>query len=419
MLICAAAVRCSAPRSRCDLADAPRGHAAARSNMPRGRGAARSLPAGTLDRRPNACRRRAQLPVRAATWEPEPVRVRVLVPARAAAAVRGRLARSELRVARAATIRPARRVRYFRGLNLLLNEQHDKAIDAFIEVVKLDPETIELHHALGNLFRRRGEFDRAVRIHTHLLNRADLPGARASPSAGRTRPGLPEGWPARPRRACVHPAAGGQAPPLRCAARPAAHLPWNASGLKAIDVRRACLEKRGRRVARRRDLALPLRTGGRGARAGALRRGADGDLDEALQAHRKSVRALILSGDLAMQRGDRAAAHQAWLAGRGDARRSTCAADRVTRLRDALDAGGRPRRALNWLQPRAARHAVDRPARRGARSASAPGKARPPPSSCSRDELSRHPSLLGFERLLEARLGAGQGRQRTAAASRR
>src|SRR5512135_3935237 len=63
----------------------------------------------------------------------------------------------------------------FRGLNLLLNEQPDKAIDAFIEVVKLDPETIELHHALGNLFRRRGELDRAVRIHTHLLNRADLP----------------------------------------------------------------------------------------------------------------------------------------------------------------------------------------------------------------------------------------------------
>lgn len=46
---------------------------------------------------------------------------------------------------------------YFRGLNFLLSEQHDKAIDAFIEVAKLDPETTELHFALGNLFRRRGE----------------------------------------------------------------------------------------------------------------------------------------------------------------------------------------------------------------------------------------------------------------------
>ena len=64
---------------------------------------------------------------------------------------------------------------YYKGINLLLNDQPDKAIDAFIEVVKLDPETIELHHALGNLFSRRGEFDRAARIHNHLLNREDLP----------------------------------------------------------------------------------------------------------------------------------------------------------------------------------------------------------------------------------------------------
>ena len=64
---------------------------------------------------------------------------------------------------------------YFRGLNFLLNEQHDKAIDAFIEVAKLDPETIELHFALGNLFRRRGETDRAIRVHQNLLSRSDLP----------------------------------------------------------------------------------------------------------------------------------------------------------------------------------------------------------------------------------------------------
>jgi lipopolysaccharide assembly protein B len=64
---------------------------------------------------------------------------------------------------------------YFRGLNFLLNEQPDQAIDAFIEVVKLDPETIELHFALGNLFRRRGETDRAIRVHQNLLGRADLP----------------------------------------------------------------------------------------------------------------------------------------------------------------------------------------------------------------------------------------------------
>ncbi len=63
---------------------------------------------------------------------------------------------------------------YFQGLNFLLNEQPDKAIEAFIEVVKVDPQTIELHFALGSLFRRRGEVDRALRMHHNLVDRADL-----------------------------------------------------------------------------------------------------------------------------------------------------------------------------------------------------------------------------------------------------
>ncbi len=63
---------------------------------------------------------------------------------------------------------------YFKGLNFLLNDQHDKAIDTFIEVVKLDPETVELHFALGHLFRRRGETERAIRVHQNLLSRPDL-----------------------------------------------------------------------------------------------------------------------------------------------------------------------------------------------------------------------------------------------------
>ncbi len=63
---------------------------------------------------------------------------------------------------------------YFKGLNLLLNEQQDKAIDAFIEAVQHDPDTSDLHFALGNLFRRRGEYERAIRVHQHLLARADI-----------------------------------------------------------------------------------------------------------------------------------------------------------------------------------------------------------------------------------------------------
>lgn len=63
---------------------------------------------------------------------------------------------------------------YFKGLNHLLNEQQDEAIDAFIEAVQQDPDTSELHFALGNLFRSRGDYDRAIRVHQHLLSRADL-----------------------------------------------------------------------------------------------------------------------------------------------------------------------------------------------------------------------------------------------------
>ena len=63
---------------------------------------------------------------------------------------------------------------YFKGLNFLLNEQPDKAIEAFIEAARVDPETIELHFALGNLFRRRGEADRAIRVHQNLVDRDNL-----------------------------------------------------------------------------------------------------------------------------------------------------------------------------------------------------------------------------------------------------
>src|SRR5688572_8369377 len=69
-------------------------------------------------------------------------------------------------------------VSYFKGLNFLLNEQPDKAIEAFNEVVKVKPETVELHFALGSLFRRQGEVDRAIRLHQNLLERPDLPGEK-------------------------------------------------------------------------------------------------------------------------------------------------------------------------------------------------------------------------------------------------
>lgn len=63
---------------------------------------------------------------------------------------------------------------YYKGLNALLDEQPDRAIDIFVDIARLDPETAELHFALGKLFRRRGDIERAVRVHQNLLSRPDL-----------------------------------------------------------------------------------------------------------------------------------------------------------------------------------------------------------------------------------------------------
>ena len=63
---------------------------------------------------------------------------------------------------------------YLLGLNFLLNEQPDKAVDIFIKMLEVDSDTVETHLALGSLFRRRGEVDRAIRIHQNLIARPRL-----------------------------------------------------------------------------------------------------------------------------------------------------------------------------------------------------------------------------------------------------
>ena len=65
---------------------------------------------------------------------------------------------------------------YLQGINYLLNEQHDKAIELFLDMLEVDSETIEIHLTLGNLYRRRGEIERATLIHENLIDRSDLTG---------------------------------------------------------------------------------------------------------------------------------------------------------------------------------------------------------------------------------------------------
>ncbi len=63
---------------------------------------------------------------------------------------------------------------YFRGLNFLLREQHDKAVESFVDVSRRDPHALDLQLALGSLFRRQGRIGEATGIHQSLVDRHDL-----------------------------------------------------------------------------------------------------------------------------------------------------------------------------------------------------------------------------------------------------
>ena len=63
---------------------------------------------------------------------------------------------------------------YFKGLNFLISDQHDKAVEAFSEAIQANTDSLELHFALGSLFRRTGETDRAINMHLNLLDKKEL-----------------------------------------------------------------------------------------------------------------------------------------------------------------------------------------------------------------------------------------------------
>ncbi len=234
---------------------------------------------------------------------------------------------------------------YFKGLNLLLNEQPDKAIDAFIEVVQLDPETIEIHFALGNLFRRRGETERAIRIHQNLLARADL------------------------------------TPELRSQARYELGQDYLKAGLldraeEAFDslvdtslgtqARRAQLEIYQREKEWRRAItaAEALQASGAGSRQKEIAHyycelaqdelvhtnpaSALTTLEKALAVDRSNVRATILMGDAYLALGDPDAAIRAWQ--RVEHQSAPHVGLVAQRLMDAYKAVGRPQEGLNLLR---------------------------------------------------------------------
>ena len=287
---------------------------------------------------------------------------------------------------------------YFKGLNHLLNDQPDKAIDSFIEIVKLDPESADMHFALGNLFRRRGETERAIRVHQNLLARPDLPPeqkAHASYELGIDY--------------------------LKAGLLDRAEETFNllVDTPYAVQARKALLEiyQREKEWKRAIEAAEGLQQSGAGSRQkeiaqfycelaeDALVHIAPSDamqlLDKAIEADRNSVRATILRGDALLAQGDVEGALVAWR--RVEQQSVPHVALVAQRLMDGYRKVGRPQEGVNLLRNYLAEASsidlievvfkavieLD-----GVESA----------KGLVVEELRRNPTLLGLDKLLEARL---------------
>lgn len=287
---------------------------------------------------------------------------------------------------------------YFKGLNHLLNDQPDKAIDSFIEIVKLDPESADMHFALGNLFRRRGETERAIRVHQNLLARPDLPAeqkAHAQYELGMDY--------------------------LKAGLLDRAEETFNLLVDTPFEVqaRRALLEiyQREKEWRRAIDVAVGLQESGAGARQkeiaqfycelaqDALVHLQPSDamqlLDKALLADRSSVRATILIGDAQLVQGDTEAALATWR--RVEHQSVPHVALVAQRLMDGYRKVGRPQEGVNLLRSYLAeassidlievvfKAVIELDGVEAAKQLVV-------------EELRRNPTLLGLDKLLEAHL---------------
>lgn len=287
---------------------------------------------------------------------------------------------------------------YFKGLNFLLNEQPDKAIDAFIEVVKLDPETVELHFALGNLFRRRGETERAIRIHQNLLARPDM----ALEYQIHAQYELGQDY-------------------LKAGLLDRAEEAFNKliETQYSAQARRALLEiyQREKEWKRAIDAATALQESGAGSRQKEIAQfycelaedelvhthpdAALGMLEKALAADRKNVRAMMLTGDAYLAKDDTEGALLTWR--RVEQQSVPHVALVAQRLMDGYRAVGRPQEGVNLLKGYLAEASsidlieVVFKATLELNGVSAANQ-------LVSDELRRTPTLLGLDKLLEARL---------------
>jgi lipopolysaccharide biosynthesis regulator YciM len=295
---------------------------------------------------------------------------------------------------------------YFQGLNFLLNEEPDKAIEAFIEAVKVDPQTVELHFALGSLFRRRGEADRAIRMHQNLVERADLGEEQrlhALSELGQDylKAGLldrAEDAFSRLRGTALNESALGFLLEI---------YQQEKEWAKAIDIARTLPDHSGH--LRNKEIANFYCELAAGEITHSRPAEAEGFLNEALTVNRKCVRATILLGDLAAARGDPDTAVEVWK--RVEQQNPIYLALVAAKLIDAHRRLGRVAAGLQLLAGYLEHHpSLDlldavfqwKLESDGAEAAYA----------LVRDELKRNPTLLGLDKLLEAQILAAPAQQR-------
>jgi lipopolysaccharide biosynthesis regulator YciM len=287
---------------------------------------------------------------------------------------------------------------YFKGLNFLLSEQPDKAIEAFIEVVKVDPATVDLHFALGSLFRRRGEYDRAIRMHQNLAERTDLAAEqRANALHELGVDYLKAGILDRAEDVFTRLADGPHAAQARASLLDIyqAEKDWT----KSIAMARRIEAAEG--ASRSRDVAQFLCELAASEAAQSRPEAARAHLEEALEAHRSCVRANLLLGDLERTAGRAERAIEHWK--RIEQQNPAYLALVAQRLLEAHRDAGRLEEGLTLLSGYLERYPsldlLDAVFRytletRGAQAA----------YRLVRDELRRNPTLLGLDRLIEAQI---------------
>lgn len=287
---------------------------------------------------------------------------------------------------------------YYKGLNALLDEDPDKAIEIFVDIARLDPETAELHFALGSLFRQRGDIERAVRVHQNLLARPDL----SAEAAGKARYELGQDF-------------------LKAGLLDRAEETFHqlAGTQYANQASRALLEiyQREKEWTRAIEAATALQMSGAGAYQKEIAQfhceiaqdelvhvhadAALQTLDKALACDRNNVRAMMLIGDALMAKGDAEAALQAWL--RVEQQSVPHVALVAQRLMDGYRAVGRTREGANLLKTYLSEapsidllEVVFQAVLELDGSTTA--------NLLVSDELRRTPTLLGLDKLIEARL---------------